>query len=426
MTTAERALIEEDRLSPSDAAAAPSDANHSFTDAPVRRSPPCRALLQNALCLVCALAALAVLFLCALDELDEIRSRGLLSYITESLLTVSEGDSLSLGNRMSAAAFGASENGAADNSDGSVSAGLVAPIPLPRVYYIPKEEIAKGIYIEREKLEKKIFELYAFDYAKVPSGKYAILPTDLSAKSATDLKNDTSYHIDMNEVAAAAMQLAPETVTDEPLVLIVHTHGTEAFSKEGATCYGEDESGPRSTDTSQNVVAVGRVLCEALNKAGIPTLQCETMHDKDSYIDAYERSAESIAAYLEKYPSIRYVFDVHRDSLIRNDRVKLRPVTLHDGEPCAQLMMLVGSDEKGAGSYDWQGNLTLAEAIQQKLTEDTLGVARQLCLRGASYNQQLAAHGLLLEIGSCGNSLSEAEAAARVFADAFAEVLKGE
>lgn len=425
MTTAERALIKEDCLSPSDVAEMPSDANPSYTDAPVRRSPPRRALLQNALCLVCALAALVVLFLCALDELDEIRSRGLLNYITESLLTVSAGGSPSLGDRMSAAAFGASESGAADNSS-SVSAGLVAPIPLPRVYYIPKEEIAKGIYIEREKLEKKIFELYAFDYAKVPSGKYAILPTDLSAKSVTDLKNDTSYHIDMNEIAAVAKQLEPETITGEPLVLIVHTHGTEAFSKEGATYYGEDESGPRSPDTSKNVVAVGRVLCEALNKAGIPTLQCETMHDKDSYIDAYERSAESIAAYLEKYPSVRYVFDVHRDSLIRNDRVKLRPVTLEDGEPCAQLMMLVGSDEKGAGSYDWQNNLTLAEAIQQKLTEETLGVARQLCLRGASYNQQLAAHGLLLEIGSCGNSLSEAEAAARVFAAAFAEVLKGE
>ena len=101
------------------------------------------------------------------------------------------------------------------------------------------------------------------------------------------------------------------------------------------------------------------------------------MHDRESYIAAYDRSAAAIAEYLEKYPSIRYVFDVHRDSLIRGDRAKLRPVTLYDREPCAQLMMLIGSDEKGAGSYDWMGNLTLAEAIQQHLCADTLGVARR-------------------------------------------------
>ena len=419
MTTANHELIEEPCRTP---VAAPQEESKGASVAFTRRTAPRRALLQNALCLICALAAVGVLLLCALDKLDEIRARGLLNYITEDLLTATAAGNQTLGDRMTAAAFGTTES----SQKSSVFTGLTAPIVLPRVYYIPKEEIAKGIYLEREELEKKIFELYSFDYAKVPSGKYAILPTDLSAKSATDLKNDTSYTVDMDEVAAAAKLLEPEAITGDPLVLIVHTHGTEAFSKEGATCYGEDESGPRSTDTSQNVVAVGRVLCEALNKAGIPTLQCEAMHDRDSYIAAYERSAESVAAYLEKYPSIRYVFDVHRDSLIRNDRVKLRPVTLEDGEPCAQLMMLVGSDEKGAGSYDWQSNLTLAEAIQQHLTDDTLGVARQLCLRGASYNQQLAAHGLLLEIGSCGNSLTEAENAARVFADAFAKVLRGE
>ena len=121
-----------------------------------------------------------------------------------------------------------------------------------------------------------------------------------------------------------------------------------------------------------------------------------------------------------------FAVSVLRGSLIRGDRTKLRPVTLYNGKPCAQLMMLVGSDEKGAGSYDWMGNLTLAEAIQQHLCADTLGVARPLCLRGASYNQQLAARGLLVEIGSCGNSVSETENAARAFAAAFIKVLRGE
>lgn len=385
-----------------------------------------RITVQNALCVLCALTALAVLLLAALSKLSEIRARGLLNYITEDLLSASAGGTL--GDRMSAAVFGTAEVGGAGPAaeDTAVSAALPAPVMLPRIYYIPKEEIAKEIYTERERLERKIFELYAFDTTKVPADKYAILPTDLSAGDAAELKNSTSFDIDMQEVSAAAKLRPAETIPAEPLVLIVHTHGTEAFSAEGSICYGGGYNEPRSTDTSENVVAVGRALCEALNGSGVPTVQCEVMHDRESYIDAYDRSAESIAAYLEKYPSIRYVFDVHRDSLIRNDRTKLRPVTLCEGNPCAQLMMLVGSDEKGAGSYDWMGNLTLAEAIQQHLCADTLGVARPLCLRGASYNQQLADYGLLLEIGACGNSLSEAKNAARAFAAAFVKVLHGE
>lgn len=421
MTKSDSGLLEERRLPPAlPAGDAAAGSVHTPRAGRVRRIT-----VQNALCILCALTALGVLLLAAIAKLDEIRARGFLRYITEDLLTVSAGGG-TLGERMSAAVFGTEEIGSPDLRDADAAAALPAPVTLPRIYYIPKEEIAKEIYTEREQLERKIFELYAFDTTKVPAGKYAILPTDLAAGDAAELKNSTSFDIDMHEVAAAAKTLPAETVTAEPLVLIVHTHGTEAFSAEGSICYGDGYNEPRSTDTSKNVVAVGRVLCEALNAAGIPTLQCEVMHDRESYIAAYERSAETVAQYLEKYPSIRYVLDVHRDSLIRGDRTKLRPVTLYGGKPCAQLMMLVGSDEKGAGSYDWMGNLTLAEAIQQHLCADTLGVARPLCLRGASYNQQLAAHGLLVEIGSCGNSLSETENAARAFAAAFVKVLRGE
>lgn len=301
----------------------------------------------------------------------------------------------------------------------------LTPTPaLPRIYYIPREEIVNRAFSEKVALEQKIFDLYTFDYAKVPAGSYPILPTDLAAADAASLKNDTSYNVDMTAIAKAAVLREAESISAEPLVLIVHTHGTEGFSAEGSAFYSEDFNQPRTEDASKNIVAVGKILADALNKKGIPTLHCETMHDKDSYIAAYDRSAESIRRYLEKYPSIRYVFDVHRDSLVRADLTKLRPVTLHGGQPCAQLMMIVGSDEKSTGTYDWQSNLILAAAIQQELAEGTLGVARQLYLRGATYNQQYAKYGLLLEIGACGNSLSEAKAAALAFADAFEKVIK--
>lgn len=379
---------------------------------------PRRYALQRFACIFCAAVAVLTLMLCGLQKLDEMLTKGFWQSVSEALLTSESDTGKTLGERIGQTAFGPLPIKTID------AAALQAPLALPRIYYIPKEEIVDKSYAEKEELEKKMFDLYAFDYAKVPSGAYPILPTDLSAGSAQDLKNDTSYEVDMTAIAKAAALREAEAIPQKPLVLIVHTHGTESFSAEDSICYGDDFNHPRSEDVSQNIVAVGKVLADALNEKGIPTLHCETMHDKESYIAAYERSAESIQQYLEKYPSIRYVFDVHRDSLIRSDLTKLRPVTLHGGKPCAQLMMIIGSDEKGAGEYDWQANLVLAEAIQQHLYDDTLGVARQLYLRGATYNQQYAKYGLLLEIGSCGNSLSEAKNAALAFADSLEKVLK--
>ena len=378
--------------------------------------------LQRFICIFCAMTAVFALLLCALQKLDEIFAEGFWEYLSGELLTVGS-EQKTLGDRMSELAFGDLTHSASDKEE--LAASLQTSIALPRIYYIPKEQIADEIYYEKEELEQKTFDLYSFDYSKVPSDAYPIVPTDLSTAKDTDLKNDTTYHVDMQAISKAAKLREAETIASEPLVLIVHTHGTESFSAEDSICYSEDFNNPRSENVSENIVAVGETLCEALNKKGIPTLHCETMHDKESYISAYTRSAESIQYYLEKYPSIQYVLDVHRDSVIRSDLTKLRPVTLRNGKACAQLLIIVGTDEKGAGEYDWQSNLVLAEAIQQHLFEDTLSISRALCLRGASYNQQYAKYGLLLEIGSCGNRLSEAKEAALAFADAFEKVLKG-
>lgn len=374
------------------------------TETPPQTPKPRRRFWQRGICAFCATLAVTVLSLYGWHAAEEVLDAGVVNTVFERLLPYS----LSTGPLTL-----------------SVDPDLLHPTPtLPRIYYIPREEIVDRSYADRAELEQKIFDLYAFTENDIPNDAYPIRPTDLSTNDATALQNDTSYAVNMEEIAKAAVLRAPETITGEPLVLIVHTHGTEGFSAEGSTFYSDTYNHPRTENVSENVVAVGKVIADALNKNGIPTLHCETMHDKESYIAAYDRSAESIRTYLERYPSIRYVFDVHRDSLIRADLTKLRPVTLHGGEPSAQIMMIVGSGEKSNIDYDWQANLILAEAIQQRLIADTLGVTRRLYLRGATYNQQHAKYGLLLEIGACGNTLAEAKNAATAFAEAFTKVIK--
>ena len=164
-------------------------------------------------------------------------------------------------------------------------------------------------------------------------------------------------------------------------------------------------------------------MAEYFESRGIPTVHCTEMFDRDSYIDAYKNSSAAVREYLAMYPSIKYIFDVHRDSVIASDYTKYRPVTEIDGESAAQFMCVVGTNFKGADHPHWRDNLTLAAHLQTRLWTRSASLPRRLSIRGASFYQQYAPGSLLLEIGSCGNTLTEAEACARIVAEELAELI---
>lgn len=274
----------------------------------------------------------------------------------------------------------------------------------------------------------EVTDIYAYDASAVPAGHVAIRPYDLSLSAYGDsfMYNSTSYS---PSVAALLRLDTRPTLTDTasaPVVLIIHTHGTEAYSPEGSISYDGVGTLARSSDTTQNVVAVGRVMTEVLNRNGINTLHCEIMHDEQSYRDSYSRSAATVREYLRKYPSIKYVFDVHRDSVTDGTGALLRPVTASGGRAAAQVMCVVGSDEGGADYPDWQQNLAFALRLRSAMNDSCAGLARPVCLRSSAYNQQYAPMSLLLEVGCSGNYLSEALEAGRLCAQSLAELIKGD
>ena len=258
-------------------------------------------------------------------------------------------------------------------------------------------------------------------------GCYPIIDIDLSAPELGEfyLSNETPYNPDLRYLSGAAISVFKNQNTGAgPLVLILHTHATEAYSEEGAYFYDDETIAPRSNDPKENVIAVGSVMASVLRENGIPTLHCTIMHDKESYKDSYNRSAATIKEYLNKYPSIKYIFDVHRDSLVRDSGEKLRPITEINGVATAQVMSVVGTDYMGAVHPLWENNLSLAARLQSILNERHMGIARHIYLRGPSFNQQYRDGSLLLEIGSCGNSLDEAKRAGVIVAEALSDIIK--
>ena len=149
-----------------------------------------------------------------------------------------------------------------------------------------------------------------------------------------------------SDFTAYGMGLVNLSNNEGPVVLILHTHGTEAYSEKGAISYLESGELARSNDTSKNVVAVGEAMAQYLNKNGVPTVHCSVMHDQVQYKDSYNRAEETIKQYLEMYPTIKLVIDLHRDSIVKSSGELVRPVTLVGDTPAAQVMCVVGSDSR--------------------------------------------------------------------------------
>ena len=273
--------------------------------------------------------------------------------------------------------------------------------------------------------------LYFFDRNLIPSGETAIIPMDLSLISygAEYINNSTGYSPDTAKLLVANLKdninIEYLASSNAPIVLIVHTHATEGYSADGAISYLESGGEyARTDDIKNNVVAVGKVLSDELNKVGISTIHSTVLHDAVQYKDSYARSEETIKQYLERYPSIRLVIDLHRDAIVRSNGDLVRPVALSDGEAAAQIMCVVGSDWGGQKCSNWEGNLALALKLRERLNSKTEGICRPPYLKSSTYNQEFAPYSLLLEMGASGNSLEEAKRSAKLVADALSGLIK--
>lgn len=271
------------------------------------------------------------------------------------------------------------------------------------------------------------------DVPIIPDGELPVVALDMSEGQTKDkliYKNQSNYSPDINALSQSEypLKFATSTMTGnakEPIVLIIHTHGTECYLPENKISYS-NTTPTRCTDTAQNVVAVGKALADTLNDKGIPTLHCETMFDEQSYSSAYTNSEKAVLEYLKKYPSIQYVFDVHRDSIVNGNGEKIKPKTEIEGVPYAQAMFVVGTDSSGANHPDWEKNLTVASVFQYALVEKYPTLMRPINLRAASFNAEHTIGSVLIEIGTCGNYLSEAKNTASALGDVIADVISSD
>ena len=216
-----------------------------------------------------------------------------------------------------------------------------------------------------------------------------------------------------------------EVDSDEPQVLILHTHATETYQTWPDLVY-DPAFTARTQNTELNMCAVGERMAQVLNAAGINTLHDTTLHDSPSYTESYDRSRATAQDYLQKYPSIKIMLDVHRDAIEDADGTRVKPLCTVNGQDTAQVMIIAGCDNGSSIPLpNWRLNLRFAAAWESAMESRTPGLTRPVMCDYRYYNQDLAPGALLIEVGGHANTVDEAVRAGEYAAQALAELLGG-
>lgn len=236
------------------------------------------------------------------------------------------------------------------------------------------------------------------------------------------VKNTTGQEINFNEFLKRNPDIHIKN-TNEPQVLIMHTHTSESYLNKDQNFFYENFY-PRSLDNNKNVTQVGKAIVETLTKNGINAVHSTVFHDSPSYNGSYSRAAQTIKKNLEEFPSIQVVIDIHRDSMGSKESGKIKPVFTYKDKKASQLMIISGCDPNNTmGFPNWEKNLVFALKLQKYCESMFPGITRPLNFSKVKYNENLTPGSLLIEIGSDVNTLQESMYTGTMLGEALSQLL---
>ena len=231
----------------------------------------------------------------------------------------------------------------------------------------------------------------------------------------------TSINSDqLNAPALVSEDLKMTTGSDQPQILVYHSHSQEEFI----------DSDPGNPSTS--IVGVGEYLVTLLRDTyGYNVLHVtDTFDIVDGKLDrnkAYNYAQDKISQVLEENPSVEVVIDLHRDGVPDDKHL----VTDVNGKPTAKIMFFNGlSRTNQNGDIEYlpnpyiQDNLAFSLQLALQAKQYYPDWLRTIYLRGYRYNLHLRPKALLVECGAQTNTVEEEMNAMEPLADVLNKVLK--
>ena len=158
---------------------------------------------------------------------------------------------------------------------------------------------------------------------------------------------------------------------------------------------------------------------------GISVIHDKTIHDTSPYDQSYYRSEPTVQSYLNQFPNLKLVLDLHRNSGPSKDRTTVEI----NGQSLARIMFVTS---KASPYYtEMMEAVTYMISTSEKLFPGLLadgnnGLGLYEYNRGSNnFNQDLSPACILTEFGTDLNTAQEAKLSAKYLARLIAEYLNG-
>lgn len=207
-----------------------------------------------------------------------------------------------------------------------------------------------------------------------------------------------------------------EVVKEEisPKIYLYNTHQSEEYKP---STFAEFSINP-------TVIMNDYILEDIFNKNGYKTI-VEESSIKDilnsnnwNYANSYKASRILLEEKRNKYPSLEYFIDIHRDSLTK-DKTTINI----EGKDYAKVLFIIGEENE-----NYQKNLEFTEKINNKLDEYYPNLSKGIYRKSGPgvngvYNQDFSNHTILIEIGGYENTTNEVLNSTLAFSKCFLEVI---
>ena len=227
------------------------------------------------------------------------------------------------------------------------------------------------------------------------------------------------YYRDMEELESISDYIEDPnpTNTTVPIIYLYNSHQLENYSSENLDIYG----------ITPNVLMASYILREKLNELNLNTIVEEANMSEIlstngwNYSYSYKASRSLLEEKINKYSTLKYFIDIHRDSISH----EYSTVTINN-KSYAKVMFVIGLEHD-----NWLNNYNLANSLNTLINKHYPGMSRSIMKKEGTgvngiYNQDLSPNCILIEVGGVDNTIEEVYNTMEAIANILNKYINGE
>lgn len=252
-----------------------------------------------------------------------------------------------------------------------------------------------------------------------PLSLLSINTKDINSEVAMneDTIHSDDYDLDEQEKLTDYIKDPNPSVVNRPRIYIYNSHQLENYNAKNLEIY----------NIMPNVMMASYLLKEKMNDLGVGTIVNEfnlaefIRINNWNHADSYKASRIFILDAKNKYDTLEYYIDIHRDAIKKEEGTKVI-----GGKSYAKTLFVVGLENS-----NYEKNLALANELHKRINKKYPGLSRGVLKKqGANvngvYNQDISPKSMLIEVGGYENTIEEVMCTVEALSNILYEYIEGE